>query len=214
MISQQGKTGILTIQGQQDIVAVSFLGGRIVAADSLAHTVEEGLSKLLVSEGLIGAAEFESANAENQVLGGRLLDLLVERRHLTRQQLLGALRLQTVRQLEALLHWQEGDFKFYGGDEVSFEEGFEPISVEDLLLRTLADFNWTPAVKRANSGTAQPRPPALSPPPRPARGDLCLHARPELPHLPPPLPPPGAPRAVSPEPAPATPPASPPLATA
>src|SRR5260370_19216172 len=76
MISQQHKTGILTIQGQQDIVAVSFLGGKIVAADSLAHTVEEGLSKLLVSEGLIGAAEFESANAENQGLGGRLLDLL------------------------------------------------------------------------------------------------------------------------------------------
>ena len=36
MISQQGKTGILTIQGQQDIVAISFLTGHIVAADSLA----------------------------------------------------------------------------------------------------------------------------------------------------------------------------------
>jgi hypothetical protein len=139
-ISQQGKTGILTVQGQQDIVAVSFLGGRIVAADSLAHTVEEGLSKVLVGEGLLGAAEFARANVENQVLGGRLLDLLVERRYLTRQQLLAALRLHTVRQLEALLRWQEGDFKFYGGDEVSYEEGFDPISVEDLLLRTLADF--------------------------------------------------------------------------
>jgi hypothetical protein len=139
-ISQQGKTGILTIQGQQDIVAVSFLGGRIVAADSLAHSVEEGLSKVLVGEGLLGAAEFARANVESQVLGSRLLDLLVERRYLTRQQLLAALRLHTVRQLEALLRWQEGDFKFYGGDEVSYEEGFDPISVEDLLLRTLADF--------------------------------------------------------------------------
>jgi len=156
MISQQGKTGILTIQGQQDIVAISFLAGRIVAADSLAHTIEEGLAKLLVSEGLLSAAELARAGAEHQVSGGRLLDLLVERRYLTRPQLLAALRLQTIRQLEALLRWQAGDFKFYGGDEVSYEEGFEPISVEDLLLRTLADFAGPP------SPAAQPRPPSTA----------------------------------------------------
>ncbi len=154
MISQQGKTGILTIQGQQDIVAISFLAGRIVAADSLAHTVEEGLAKLLVSEGLLSAAELARAVAEHHAGGGRLLDQLVERRYLTRPQLLAALRLQTIRQLEALLRWQAGDFKFYGGDEVSYEEGFEPISVEDLLLRTLADFAGPP------SPAGQPRPPS------------------------------------------------------
>lgn len=154
MISQQGKTGILTIQGQQDIVAISFLAGRIVAADSLAHTVEEGLAKLLVGEGLLSAAELARAGAEHQASGGRLLDLLVERRYLTRPQLLAALRLQTIRQLESLLRWQAGDFKFYGGDEVSYEEGFQPISVEDLLLRTLADFAGPP------SPAAQPWPPS------------------------------------------------------
>jgi Domain of unknown function (DUF4388) len=156
MISQQGKTGILTIQGQQDIVAISFLAGRIVAADSLAHTVEEGLAKLLAGEGLLSAAELARAGAEHQASGGRLLDLLVERRYLTRPQLLAALRLQTIRQLEALLRWKAGDFKFYGGDEVSYEEGFEPISVEDLLLRTLADFAGPPAP------AAQPRPPSAA----------------------------------------------------
>lgn len=154
MISQQGKTGILTIQGQQDIVAISFLAGRIVAADSLAHTVEEGLAKVLVGEGLLSAAELARAGAEHQASGGRLLDLLVERRYLTRPQLLAALRLQTIRQLESLLRWQVGDFKFYGGDEVSYEEGFQPISVEDLLLRTLADFAGPP------SPQAPPRPPS------------------------------------------------------
>jgi Domain of unknown function (DUF4388) len=156
MISQQGKTGILTIQGQQDIVAISFLAGRIVAADSLAHTVEEGLAKLLVGEGLLSAAELARAGAEHQASGGRLLDLLVERRYLTRPQLLAALRLQTIRQLEALLRWQAGDFKFYGGDEVSYEEGFQPISVEDLLLRTLADFAGP------SSPAPQPRPPSAA----------------------------------------------------
>src|ERR1700724_1899288 len=102
MISQQGKTDILTIQGQQDIVAVSFLGGRIVAADSLAHTVEEGLSKLLVGEGLLSAAELARAGAEHQVSGGRLPPLLVERRYLPRPQLPPPLPLPAIPHLPPL----------------------------------------------------------------------------------------------------------------
>jgi hypothetical protein len=208
MISQQGKTGILTVQGQQDIVAISFLTGHIVAADSLAHTVEEGLAKLLLGEGLLSAAELARAMAEHQASGGRLLDVLVERRYLTRPQLLGALRLQTIRQLEALLRWQAGDFKFYGGDEVSYEEGFEPISVEDLLLRTLADFAGPPppaGQPRPLSAAADARGAAAGVPKplptgagggaagerRPAReakadsGELRLPQVPELPEVPP-----------------------------
>jgi hypothetical protein len=154
-ISQQNKTGILTVQGQQDIVAVSFLGGRIVAADSLAHTVDEGLGQVLVGEGLLDSAAFARASAENQAAGGRLQDLLVERGFLDRQQLLKALRLQTIRLLESLLRWDEGDFKFYGGDEVSYEDGFEPIAVEDLLLRMLVELG------------GRSRPAAPAPVPRP-----------------------------------------------
>jgi len=37
LISQQKKTGILTVQGQQDIVAISFLNGRIVVHSSVIH---------------------------------------------------------------------------------------------------------------------------------------------------------------------------------
>jgi hypothetical protein len=174
MIAQQGKTGILTVQGQQDIVAVSFLNGWVVAADSLAHTVEEGLSKLLVSEGLLSAGEFARAAAENQAAGARLLDFLIDRGYLSREQLLAVLRQQTVNQLEPLLRWQEGDFKFYSGDEVSYEEGFEPISVEDLLLRSLADFGSFPGPAVAKpAGAGLPAPAAASgapPPPPPAAG--------------------------------------------
>jgi hypothetical protein len=192
MISQQGKTGILTIQGQQDIVAISFLGGRIVAADSLAHTVEERLGKVLVGEGLLGAPELARANAENQAAGGRLLDLLVERGYLSRQRLLAALRLQTVRHLEDLLHWQQGDFKFYGGDEVSYEDGFEPISVEDLLLRHLDDFAGPASPPAAAAG---PRPLAAAAPAIPTSSSSQAPAAPALrpagrsdPPMPPPPP--------------------------
>ncbi|HYH45090.1 MAG TPA: DUF4388 domain-containing protein [Thermoanaerobaculia bacterium] len=139
LISQQQKTGILTVQGQNDIVAISFLSGRIVAADALNQTMEEGLTRVLVSEGLLAPPELARVNAEHQEAGGRLLDLLVERGYVPRPRLLEALRLQTSRLVEQLLRWEQGDFKFYSGDEVSYEEGLEPIPVEELLLQAGAE---------------------------------------------------------------------------
>jgi hypothetical protein len=162
LISQQRKTGILTVQGQQDIVAISFLNGRIVAADALSQTLEEGLAQVLVKEGMISASDLHRAAAEHQSAGGRLIDLLVERRYLERSQLLQALRFLTWKLLEQLLRWNEGDFKFYSGDEVSFEEGFNPISVEELLIHAVP----APAAPPTPAPVPAPRP-VPAPPPAP-----------------------------------------------
>ena len=185
LVSQQKKTGILTVQGQQDIVAISFLNGRIVAADALNQTLEEGLSQILLKEGMISAPDLGRAAAEHQSSGVRLIDLLVERRYIERSQLLDALRLQTYRLLQQLLRWNQGDFKFYSGDEVSYEEGFVPISVEELLLNSA-------------SFAPQPSPPAPRPQPAPAAPAPVMPAAP----APAPAPPPRAAAPVLPEPVP------------
>src|SRR6195952_5003035 len=165
LISQQKKTGILTVQGQQDIVAISFLTGRIVAADALNQPLEEGLSQILLKEGMIGAPDLGRASAEHQSSGGRLIDLLVERRYIERAQLLEALRLQTSRLLEQLLGWSQGDFKFYSGDEVSYEEGLVPISVEELLINMAP--SDSAAVRPQPAVPVPAPPPAVAPPPVP-----------------------------------------------
>ena len=36
-----------------------------------------------------------------------------------------------------ILAWRQGEYKFYSGDEVSYEEGFQPISIEELLVRAI-----------------------------------------------------------------------------
>ena len=160
LISQQKKTGILTVQGQNDIVAISFLAGRIVAADALNQTMEEGLTRVLVAQGMLAQQDLSRALAEHPSAGGRLIDFLVERRYVTRQRLLAGLRLQTYSLIEQLLRWDQGDFKFYTGEEVSYEEDFVPITVEELLLN-------------AGDAAAQERRPASTspslPPPRPLR---------------------------------------------
>src|SRR5258705_7030584 len=139
MISAQRKTGILTVQGEADIVAISFKDGHVVAADALNQTVEEGLGQILASQALVSPRDFAAVSAEHDGGGKRLLDLLLERGLVERGQLLEALRLQTYRLLLQLQRWDQGDFKFYSGDEVAFEEGFYAISVEELLIRSLSD---------------------------------------------------------------------------
>jgi hypothetical protein len=163
LIAQQKKTGILTVQGQHDIVAISFLSGRVVAADALNQAMEEGLSRVLLSEGLLGAADLARASSEHQQSGERLIDVLVHRGYITRPRLLGALRLQTYRLVERLLHWEEGDFKFYSGEEVSYEESFVPIPVEEILLHAVQDAEEA-AERRSATATASVAAPALAPP--------------------------------------------------
>ena len=155
MISQQQKTGILTVQGQQDIIAVSFLKGQIVTVDSLNQTQEEGLSQILTKEGLLTGAQFARASSEHQSAGMRLLDFLVERNYVQRDALLRALRLHATRLLGDLLRWDKGEFKFYGGDEVPYEEGFVPITVEEVIAAAGAPRRATGPVPLPSLG---PRP--------------------------------------------------------
>ena len=139
MIAQQQKTGILTVQGEHDILAVSFLRGEIVAADALNQNFEEGLGEVLASQGVVRPEDFARVSEGHKSSGQRLADYLVDRGILSRPQLLGALRQQTYRLLLQVLRWSEGEFKFYSGEEVSFEEGVQPISVEELLMRSIGD---------------------------------------------------------------------------
>ena len=139
VIAQQDKTGILTVQGEADIIAISFQDGLVVAADSLNQTLEEALGGVLASQGLVSPADFETVAAEHQSGGGRLIDLLVSRGVVSREELLDAVRQHTYRLVAELLGWRAGEFKFYSGDEVSFEEGLRPLSVEELLFRSVEE---------------------------------------------------------------------------
>jgi hypothetical protein len=165
VIAQQRKTGILTVQGKSDILAVSFLDGEIVAADALNQSFEELLGEVLASRGAVSPERFAELSEEQRHSGSRLVDLLVERRVLGRDQLLDSLRDLTYRLLVEVLRWREGQFKFYGGEEVAFEEGIRPLTVDDVLMRALRDTagepgraGWMPHGFLAYAAVADARP--------------------------------------------------------
>ena len=77
VIAHQRKTGILTVQGHNDIIAVSFLDGQVVAADALNQTMEDGLGDVLAQEKLMSPEQFADIASRHREGGGPLNDLLV-----------------------------------------------------------------------------------------------------------------------------------------
>lgn len=139
VVSHQRKTGILTIQGKSDILAVSFLDGGIVAADALNQSLDDLLGGVLARRNLIEPARFARLVEEQRRAGSRLFEFLVEQRAVSRQQLLESIEDLTYHLILDVLLWREGQFKFYGGEEVAHEEGVHPLRVEDLLMRSIRD---------------------------------------------------------------------------
>jgi hypothetical protein len=97
------------------------------------------MGEVLASQGWLRPEEFARYSEEQRASGERLSEFLIKRGVLTRIQLLQALRVQTYRLLLQVLRWREGEFKFYSGEEVSYEAGVIPISVEEVLLRSVGD---------------------------------------------------------------------------
>ena len=138
-VAHQGKSGILTVQGTEDIVAVSFLEGRVVSADGINETVEDVLGVVLEEQDLVTADDFAAVSKDHEGgSAGSLGDLLVSRGLISREELLRALRVQTCQVMFKILGWSGIEqLTFYGGDEVSYEEGFDPLAVEEILLRSI-----------------------------------------------------------------------------
>lgn len=139
LLQRQRAVGILTVQGEDEIIAFSLLDGAVVSADALNQSLEDGLGEVLVKDGLIGEEDFAGLVAEYQAGGGRVTELLLERSFLTRDQLLSALRRLTYRLCRMAVTWSAGEYRFYQGDDVAYEAGVEPLSVDELLVRSADD---------------------------------------------------------------------------
>ncbi len=128
--------GLLAVQGDQDLVSMTFIEGKIVAVDAMNRPMEEALSEVLAARGLVAPRKFSSV--VDPVLGtGRLAgDVLLEEELIERGDLLDAVREQVLSQALQLLRWEQGIFSWSVDAESPFQKGMEPLSVGELLVRS------------------------------------------------------------------------------
>jgi hypothetical protein len=128
-LSRDAATGILTVQSDDDIITVSLEAGRIVGADALNESREDGLGRALMEARLLTREQFSRSVERIRGERGRLGEILLEETGLSRADYLGALRRYTVSLVETSCSWQRGEFRFFPGDEVSREDDFDPIEL-------------------------------------------------------------------------------------
>ena len=148
MLGLQRKTGVLTIEGPEDTVRVSFLGGQVVAADSAARGLEDRVGGLLVKAGKLSQEQLLRVLQLQKQTQQRLAGLLAREGLVSSEELAEALRLQVLRILSTALSWTDGQFRFRQGGWIDSEPALSPISTESILMDAVQRMDEWPRLER------------------------------------------------------------------
>jgi hypothetical protein len=134
LLGSQGKTGVLTVESTQDSIAIFFLGGQIVLAESAARSLDDRVGDLLIGSGKLAPERLRAAKVEQKKTRERLAVVLARQRAVAREDLAQALRLQISRISLSAFGWTEGEFKFREDQAVDHDASlFDPIPAEAVL---------------------------------------------------------------------------------
>jgi len=135
LIGFQQKTGVLRVEGEEDTVTVSFLDGKVVAADSHKRRFENRLGNLLVRAGKLRPDVLAQVLDEQKRLGKPIGFVLLQGGLVTRADLQTALRTQILNLIYRLFRWHDGRYHFSQEKTVEYEvENFTPVATENILM--------------------------------------------------------------------------------
>ncbi|HEX4439674.1 MAG TPA: DUF4388 domain-containing protein [Thermoanaerobaculia bacterium] len=135
MLGLQRKTGVLTVEGEDDTITISFLGGQVVAAESEARRLENRLGNLLQRAGYVSQEQLDHVLAMQKETQQRMGFLLVRERLVDPQELREALRLQISRIVYSAFRWNDGKFRFSQEGMVDYDaDHMAPVTTDTILM--------------------------------------------------------------------------------
>jgi Domain of unknown function (DUF4388) len=143
------KTGILKIEGKEDTITVSFIGGQIVSADSAVSSLDERVGNLLVRTGKLSSEKLTVALETQRTAPLRLAEILLRHRLALTEDLQEALRLQINRIILTSFRWTEGKFRFEEEAATDHDEALlHPIPADSLLMEAAHTFDEQPRLEK------------------------------------------------------------------
>ncbi len=131
----QNKSGVLTVEGEEDTVTISFLSGQLVSADSSARRLEDRIGSLLVRAGRVSEEDLARALEMQQETHQRLGFLLIRDGLVTPEDLRAALRLQILRIVFNAFRWTDGKFRFNQQSPIDYDsDHMAPVRTESVLM--------------------------------------------------------------------------------
>ncbi|MFY9550845.1 MAG: DUF4388 domain-containing protein [Thermoanaerobaculia bacterium] len=135
MLGLQRKTGVLNVEGEDDTITISFLGGQVVAAESNVRRLENRLGNLLLRAGYVTQEQLDRVVAIQKDTQQRMGFLLVREGLIEPEELREALRLQIARIVYTAFRWTDGRFRFSQEGRVDYDaDHMAPVSSDTILM--------------------------------------------------------------------------------
>jgi hypothetical protein len=153
MLGLQRKTGVLSVEGEDDSITISFSGGSVVAAESAAHRLDNRLGNLLLRAGYVTQEQLDHVLAIQKETRQRMGFLLVREGLVESAELREALRLQISRIVYSAFRWPDGRFHFTQEGAVDYDaEHMAPVATETVLMEAAQIVDeWPLLEKRVGS---------------------------------------------------------------
>lgn len=149
LIGIQRKTGILTMENDDDTVTVQFVQGQVVGADTRLRKLEDLLGSVLVRTGRITDAQLREVLAIQRETLQRLGYVLVKSGCLSEDDLRDALRIQINQIVYRLFRWRDGRYNFAAMDHLEYDRNLTiPISAETILMEAARMIDEWPLIER------------------------------------------------------------------
>ncbi len=149
VLGLQRKSGTLTVEGEEDTVTVSFLGGQVVSADSSARRLENRIGTLLVRAGRINEEQLNRILEVQKESQQRLGFLLIRERLVTPEDLREALRLQIFRIIFSAFRWTDGRFRFSQEGPIDYDaDHMSPVPTESILMEAAQMLDEWPILQK------------------------------------------------------------------
>ncbi len=153
MLGLQRKTGVLKVDGEDDTITISFLGGSVVAAESTARRLDNRLGNLLIRAGYVTNEQLERVLVVQRETQQRMGFLLIREGLIDPQELREALRVQIARIVYTAFRWPDGRFHFSQEGTVDYDaDHMAPVSIDTILMEAaqMAD-EWPMLEKKLGS---------------------------------------------------------------
>jgi len=112
LIHFQGKSGVLTLEGERDKVKLFFVDGNIVGAISSRRQEDARLGKVLLKRGFIKEEDLRGALEEQSKTGNKIGSILLKKGLVDKEHIKNVLTGQITETVVQIFGWERGTYEF------------------------------------------------------------------------------------------------------
>ncbi len=155
LVGLQRKTGILTLEGEEDTLSLTFQEGAVVWAQSTRIPWEKRITGPLLARGLLKPAQLQEAVTLQKETGRKLPTILAERGFLQKKEWDGILAQEVEDAIYRPFRWPSGRYRFVSQPTVDPPEGrIGPHSAESVLMEGIRRVDEWPMIRERVPSTA------------------------------------------------------------